>query len=482
MARRHWLASVWALVALALVVRLFGLTSRDLSYDEQVTLVDSQSVRSPSPGVSRETFVSSALRDIDAGLFSVARQSATHDQPVYVSLIYLWLSLVGASEVTLRLPSALFGAASVGLVAVVGRTLVGEYVALLAGLLLSVSPVHVLYSQQGRVYAMAGFLALLAMALLLRLSDKSPARSWIAYGAAAASTPLVHILAAVALFPHVVVLWRLRRQRRQLALAAMGALIVLGASLPLGWMESVRTAHEQSGVALASPPADARNWARPATVETVVAGLGSSMTRVLGLDYFPFEWRARYLLPLSAALLLIGLSAGWSRPQPERTLLLASALLPHLAAVALSIHYGHVVPLQASYSAWTMPFWMLLLADGASQLRGPRVARSAFALIFTLLAGFLVGGRWVGSPRVEVRSSEIRSFMACAPGEVLHVSGAWEAAVVTALAPRESNLRLKVATSGEAARMAFLAGASGICRNIDAGACETQFPVCATED
>jgi len=127
------------------------------------------------------------------------------------------------------------------------------------------------------------------------------------------------------------------------------------------------------------------------------------------------------------------------------------------------------------------PLPFIFSIHSARQLRRPRVAGCAFALIFILLAGFLVGGYWVGSPRVVVRSNEIRSFMACAPGEVLRVS-AWEAAVVTALAPRDSNLLLKVGTSGDKARVAFLASSSGICRSIDAVACDTQFPVCATED
>ena len=47
-----------------------------------------------------------------------------------------------------------------------------------------------------------------------------------------------------------------------------------------------------------------------------------------------------------------------------------AALLPLLTAALLTLAYGHVVPLQDRYSAWTMPFFALAFAEVIVQL-GP---------------------------------------------------------------------------------------------------------------
>jgi uncharacterized membrane protein len=394
--------------------------------------------------------------------------------------MHLWTRVAGVSEYSLRFPSALLGAGSVGLVAFVGRRLIGETGGLLAALLLVVSPLHVHYSQEARPYSAAVFLTLLSIVLLLRLSDEAPAGRWIAYGAVVALVPLVHLLAGLALLPHGAVLWPLRHRRRQLGLAVVAALVVLGMLLPLGWAQAVRTAHDQSGIAFASPAEPLQGWARPVSLATVLAGVGSSTTRLLGLEYAPFGWRARQLLPLSVPLLCLGLTAGWSRPHPQRTLLLGGAFLPVLATAALSVWYGHVVPLQDRYSSWTIPFWALLLVHGAMRFR----ARSATCLVISMLvmmsAGLVVGRRAVGWPRECVRASEVRSFLACAPiTQVLHVADAWQAAVVTALASREVTLLLGTELGPESGAPAFYASDSGLCRRPRPGPCQSAIPVCA---
>lgn len=66
------------------------------------------------------------------------------------------------SEGWLRLPFAFFGILSIPAIGLLGRSLVGPRAALVAALLLAVSPWHIFWSQNARAYSMVLFFALLA--------------------------------------------------------------------------------------------------------------------------------------------------------------------------------------------------------------------------------------------------------------------------------------------------------------------------------
>ncbi|MGQ9628231.1 MAG: glycosyltransferase family 39 protein [Anaerolineae bacterium] len=92
---------------------------------------------------------------------------------VHPPLFYLLLRLTmlaGQDEFFLRLPAAFFGVAAIPLIYVVGRRFFGVGAGLLAALLLSLSPLHVWYSQEARMYTMSAFLALLCMYFFLRVA------------------------------------------------------------------------------------------------------------------------------------------------------------------------------------------------------------------------------------------------------------------------------------------------------------------------
>jgi hypothetical protein len=480
--RRRYAIVLLGLMSLAFVIRLHDLGAKDLWYDEQVTLVDSQGVRQPDETTVSGPFSSTTLRLPDPGVLAVARRSATHDQPVYVSLIHLWTRVFGVSERSLRFPSVLFGVASVGLLAVAGRKLIGESGSLLAALLLTVSPLHVHYSQEARTYSLAVFATLLSLVLLLRLSETASLAAWACYGAVAALMPLVHLLAGIAFLPHLLLLWPLRHRRRELTLAVSSGLVIILLSLPLGWLDSVQTAHRESGLGFAAQqPPSALPFAQPVTLPAILSGLGSGITRVLGIEYFPYGWRARYLLPLSLPLLWLALSSCWVRPRPQFQLLLvlAGASLPFAAAAALSLHYGHVATLNGRYSIWAVPFWLLLLSYGSMQLRTPYPRDLAIALIVLLPLSFTLENKVSSGERFSVRADEVQSFLSCAPtAHVLQVPSPWAAAVVTAFGTREVFLNLGAKARLTEDRPSFDVSSSGICSRADSRVCGSAIPPC----
>lgn len=95
--------------------------------------------------------------------------------PLYYYLLWGWTRLAGTSEYALRFPSVFFGMISVPLLWVTARQLLGKRASWLASLLLALSPLHVYYAQEARMYTLLTFLGLLSSYLLLRLlKNQSP--------------------------------------------------------------------------------------------------------------------------------------------------------------------------------------------------------------------------------------------------------------------------------------------------------------------
>ena len=92
--------------------------------------------------------------------------------PLYHFLIYGWTRLFGFSEISLRLPSVLFGVATIYLVYLIAKEiLVKKNFSFpeATALLLATAPFHIYYSQETRMYAMATFFACLSMYFFMKL-------------------------------------------------------------------------------------------------------------------------------------------------------------------------------------------------------------------------------------------------------------------------------------------------------------------------
>jgi mannosyltransferase len=96
--------------------------------------------------------------------------------PLYFALMHYWTTLVGMSEVTLRLPSAVAGMLAVPLLYALVVRLFDVPVAMLSAAVLTVSLFHLQYSQEARMYELLALLCLLSLYLLVRLLGE--ARPW----------------------------------------------------------------------------------------------------------------------------------------------------------------------------------------------------------------------------------------------------------------------------------------------------------------
>src|SRR5262249_34045255 len=108
------------------------------------------------------------------------QQALSFHPPLSFIVNHLFLRL-GYTDFLLRLPSALFGIASLPVLYVLGRELTSKKAAVFAVFVLAFSPFHIWYSQEARMYSQLLFLSLLSSVLLLQALRRGEMSWWIYY-------------------------------------------------------------------------------------------------------------------------------------------------------------------------------------------------------------------------------------------------------------------------------------------------------------
>src|SRR5262249_10918737 len=157
------------------------------------------------------------------------QQTRSFHPPLSFIISHLFL-LLGQSDFFLRLPSALFGIASLPVLYVLARDLTSKQVAVFAVFVLALSPFHLWYSQEGRMYSQLMFLSLLSSVLLFRALRRSEVSWWIYYILVSAAGMYTHVFMVLALAAQFV--WVALYYRRHLLLIVAGGFAVALLFLP----------------------------------------------------------------------------------------------------------------------------------------------------------------------------------------------------------------------------------------------------------
>lgn len=326
-------------------------------------------------------------------MIAALRASDAHP-PLYFLLIKAWSGIAGIGEAALRFPAACFSLLSVWLTYALMRRVAPEPVALLGGLLVTLSPLQVMIGQDGRMYALLGALALgSTLALVLAVEHGGP-RRWAAYTAVAGLIVYTHYLGALVLAAHG--LWVAIYERRHL-IAWLGSMAV-AALLFLPWLPAF---WDQLRHGNGWP------WYRHSQLYVDLAdlfGLFAFGGSLFGMgSYFfpgtaPLATQAIVLLPF----LLVVWQGVWSCLSKARAvncrgvaLLGLTAALPIGVLVALAL--GRLI-FYPRWLAFLGPFFSMFLALGVGALadRMPSGRRYAAALLSTalLLSAVPVLGRY----------------------------------------------------------------------------------------
>jgi 4-amino-4-deoxy-L-arabinose transferase-like glycosyltransferase len=118
------------------------------------------------------------------GIGNIVRFSITDTGPLPLAYVFEYLTqLFGRSEFLVRLPSALFGIATIPVLYLLGKRLFDSLrIGAIAAVLLTFSAFHHYYSQEARGYALYVLLAVLSLWFLEWALEKHRLKSWILYG------------------------------------------------------------------------------------------------------------------------------------------------------------------------------------------------------------------------------------------------------------------------------------------------------------
>ncbi len=104
--------------------------------------------------------------------------------PVYVAVMKVWFLLFPVSEVSARIPGALFGALTIPAFYLLGKELFNVRVALWASFFLAVSTIHIDYCQEAKYTALLLLITILLQWLFIRILKYGQSRDFIWYTAA----------------------------------------------------------------------------------------------------------------------------------------------------------------------------------------------------------------------------------------------------------------------------------------------------------
>jgi 4-amino-4-deoxy-L-arabinose transferase-like glycosyltransferase len=312
------------------------------------------------------------------------RQDGVHP-PLYYLVLRAWQPLAGESEYAIRYPSALFGTLAVAAIYALGRRMGGVGTGVIAGLLHTISPIHIYYSHEARMYSLTVLLVILSTYFfwrLLHIPGRRPRLMWLAYVVTSGLAINTHIF-AIPILGAQALLWmvdlvRWKGARRAPALrcaAAQAATLVLF----LPWMAYV--------------------WDRTRQLSTHVQRMGVDLLLILRRCLSDFsagvpvlttdvpDLRAEVIFPF---LLLSITALVW--PWRKRV---AAFLALAIACVVAGVYFVSFPPLRG----WTRfflaasPFYHLLLARGADGVghlaqvlpaRKARIARGALVALVLL--------------------------------------------------------------------------------------------------
>ena len=95
--------------------------------------------------------------------------------PLYYLLLHYWIVLKGDTPYYVRQLSVLFGAGTIPVIYLIGKRISGVVMGLAAAVLLALSPFHIFFAQETRMYTLLTFNAAVAIYALVRLLTDSRA-------------------------------------------------------------------------------------------------------------------------------------------------------------------------------------------------------------------------------------------------------------------------------------------------------------------
>jgi uncharacterized membrane protein len=343
-----------------------------------------------------------SLRDAGRPLGRIlAGDGGPSHPPLYYLLLKGWIALFGSSETAVRMLSAILGTATVGATCALFRALHGRAVGLASALLLAVSFHHIVFSQEARMYALFGLLAVLSALTLWQALEKGGPARWARCVACAVLMAYTHHLACAVLLGETVAVLLAAASGR----LRKGALKGFAIAAPAVLLACVPSAvlYVFTGMKQGTPELTYRFWQPYWTVKDMgdLAALWAPGAPLVatGPLYGPNPPRVPWtpwmlaLLALPALFLALAAARGGARardpsPRPPPLLFHGATLYAGVAAFVL---IAVVKPIwHVRYVFVLLPFYLGGLAVLLAALRTTRARVATLAVLVALAMPGLV--------------------------------------------------------------------------------------------
>jgi uncharacterized membrane protein len=131
--------------------------------------------------------------------------SADFHPPLYYLIMKIWTAVFGYLEISLRIPSIVFGLGTIYFIYLIGKKLINKKVGIVASILLSTSGLAIYYSQEARMYALAAFLVSCSIYFLLE-------KKWIIFSVIVALTGMTDYVSLFIIPVFLVIGWKHRKK------------------------------------------------------------------------------------------------------------------------------------------------------------------------------------------------------------------------------------------------------------------------------
>ena len=174
------------IILIALLLRLVAISARPIWYDEAFAIL----------------FAEKGLQAMLAGTLTQVGGAASDVHPLaYYVLLNSWMDVFGETLPAVRSLSVIFGVGTVLIIYLFARSLAGERMALIAALLLAISPFQIHYAQEIRMYALLALLLAMATLALWLGMKKERWYWWLIFSITIALAQYAHNLAVFYTLP-----------------------------------------------------------------------------------------------------------------------------------------------------------------------------------------------------------------------------------------------------------------------------------------
>ncbi|MFO7557730.1 MAG: glycosyltransferase family 39 protein [Desulfobacterales bacterium] len=359
------------------------------------------------PGIGEQSYWADEIVSINLASRPVGEILTVEDgfPPLYALLVKA-LGPQAAANFSVRKLSAVFGVLSVGIILLLGARLYDLRTGVFAALLLTLSPLHVWYSREGRMYAVMVFLSILSSLLLQDITRKGRWGARAAFLGIALGGLLIHYVYAGMIAAQLLyLLTRLTFRKIQLRWFVISLIAIAALSWALYPIVKEAIIHWPLGL-----PREFRLFSLPYTAFTFVSGFGigpplEELHRVPGFSAVLGYWPEVFLVIIIGAIVgTAGLRASFQeKTSGLRLYLFLWLIVP--PAIAIFISWTAGTAYNVRYAITSLPAFILMVGFGLAR-HGRLFAVTGLALLviisFVSIARDRLNPRYA---REDIRSS-----------------------------------------------------------------------------